>query len=80
MLGLEIASQNVLYKTVYSTMILVSFLSQEKLSRTLIPVITSTYCRKYAVPFFLGHPVGRWCKYYNPCTGLVDGIIHGTLL
>ena len=31
--------------------------SQEKLLHTLITVIASTYCGKYAVPFFLGHPV-----------------------
>ena len=31
--------------------------SHEKLPQSLIPVITSTYCRKYAIPFFLGHPV-----------------------
>ena len=30
----------------------------QKLPSTLIPVIASTYCGKYAVPFFfLGHPV-----------------------
>ena len=31
--------------------------SQEKLLHTLILVIVSTYCGKYAVPFFMGHPV-----------------------
>ena len=31
--------------------------SQEKLPHTLILVIASTYCGKYAVPFFMGHPV-----------------------
>ena len=31
--------------------------SQKKLPRTLILVIASTYCGKYAVPFFMGHPV-----------------------
>ena len=30
--------------------------SQEKLPRTLIPVIASIYCGKYAVPFFSGPP------------------------
>ena len=31
--------------------------SQEKIAQTLIPVILSTYCGKYAVPLFLGHPL-----------------------
>ena len=35
--------------------ILVSF--QEKLPHTRTPVIASTYCGKYSVTFFLGHPV-----------------------
>ena len=37
--------------------ILVSFFSGEVTSYTTIPVIASTYCRKHAVPFLLGHPV-----------------------
>ena len=32
-------------------------ISQEKLPHTLVPVIAPTYCGKYPVPFFLGHPV-----------------------
>ena len=38
----------------------------QKLLKTLIPVIASTYCERYAVPFFLGHPVYNppWC---TPC-------------
>ena len=30
--------------------------SQEKLPQTLMPVIASTYCRKYGIPFFSGPP------------------------
>ena len=38
-------------------LILVSFFSGEVLPHTLIPVIASTYCGKYPISFFLGHPV-----------------------
>ena len=47
-LGLGIVSQNVL--------ILVLFFSGEVTS-TRITIVDSTYCGKYAVPLFLGHPV-----------------------
>ena len=31
--------------------------SEEKLPHTLILVIATTHCGKYAVPFFMGHPL-----------------------
>ena len=42
--------------------------SQEKLPHTLILVIASIYCGKYAVPFFMGHPV-----YYSGIRSWIHG-------
>ena len=47
--------------------------SQEKLPHTLIPVSASTYCGKYAILFFLGHPVYDY-QHCPACPGSV--IIH----
>ena len=54
--------------------------SQEKLPHTLILVIASTYCGKYAVPFFMGHPVYNVhvCTYLTVCIPYVlyNAIVH----
>ena len=59
--------------------------SQEKLPHTLIPVIASTYCRKYAVPcFFLGHHLAINNKYIIAQTeeevALTSNVLHQSLL
>ena len=44
------------------------------LPHTLIPVIASTYCEKYAVPFFLGHPAyAEWAGGHAPMSEVDNG-------
>ena len=61
--------------------------SQEKLPRTLIPIIASTYCGKYPVPFFSGPPCivkqfnlnSTWPIYFSNVTfTLLKGNIHSS--
>ena len=46
--------------------------SQEKLPHKLIPFIASTYCGKYPVPFFLGHPVYIYIPYLPSLSDIIS--------